>query len=205
MYFLQEKKLQKKRREKGADGVCPTWSAYPPWSLNEPRGQLRIPSRNRTSGASGALTTTSTAYSCKFTRLSVGACDGSRAERTDKCDHLQLFALWSRLMHIESHYLSLAKPPPESIWYDECAISFVSTQSVNYNLYQQSVPRFRGRPKVTFPSPPLQGLAQLCQIWTNSEQLWQRSIQIIREDLSQRDHEPLERLVRLHLVLTTSR
>lgn len=39
------------------------------------------------------------------------ACDGSCAERTYKRDHLQLFALWSRLMHIKSHYLSLAKPP----------------------------------------------------------------------------------------------
>lgn len=45
-----------KKREERADGFCPTWSASPPWSLNEPRGQLRIPSRNRTSGASGALT-----------------------------------------------------------------------------------------------------------------------------------------------------
>lgn len=39
------------------------------------------------------------------------ACDGSRAVCTYKCYHLQLFALWSRLMHIKSHYLSLAKPP----------------------------------------------------------------------------------------------
>lgn len=54
---------------------------------------------------------------------------------TYKCNNRKLSALWSRFWHEKSHYLALAKPP-EPIWYDECAISFVSTQPVNYNLYQ---------------------------------------------------------------------
>lgn len=72
---------------------------------------------------------------CECVNNCLSLCASMTTLCTYKCNNLKLSALRSRLRHEKSHYLALAKPP-EPIWYDECAISFVSTQPVNYNLYQ---------------------------------------------------------------------